>query len=305
MSGLGLRYPYGEPSTPFSMTRRALLRSAAARLEAGGIEDAQRTAEWVVCDVLGTDRTTLLADGMDEAGPEAEAAVDAMIARRLGGEPVQYILGHADFYGLRLEVTPDVLIPRPETEAVVEEALRRIQTFEAPWVLDVGTGSGAVALAIKHERPDAEVFAVDVSHDALVVAAGNAARLGLDVAFVGADALRPAFADEVPAMFDLVVSNPPYVPEVERAELQVEVRDHEPHRALFVPDTDPLVCYRALAGHADRLLRPGGWLVAETHADYGRAVRDLWTEAGLEAEILTDLAGRDRIAVARCPRGVE
>ena len=290
---------------PFSMTRRSLLRSAAERLENKGIDDARRTAEWIVCEALSIERTALIAHGTDEVAPEAETLVDAMVTRRLGGEPVQYILGHADFYGLRLDVTPAVLIPRPETEAVVEEALRRIRTFEAPWVLDVGTGSGAVALAVKHERPDAEVFGVDVSHEALVVAAHNAARLGLDVAFVGADALRPAFADEVPAMFDLVISNPPYVPEAEARELQVEVREHEPHQALFVPDADPLVGYRALAGHADRLLRPGGWLVAETHADFGADVRKLWAASGLEAEILPDLAGRDRIAVARRPRDAE
>lgn len=285
------------------MTRRALLQSATAHLQEGDVDDARRTAEWIVCEALGVGRAALIAHGADEVRPEAVAAVDRMLARHLTGEPVQYVLGHADFYGLRLDVSPAVLIPRPETESVVEEALRRIRTFEAPWVLDVGTGSGAVALAVKHERPDAEVFAVDVSVDALTVAARNAARLGLDVAFVSADALRPAFADEVPAMFDLVVSNPPYVPEAERATLQVEVRDYEPHRALFVPDADPLVCYRALAGHADRLLRPGGWLVAETHADYGQDVRSLWAEAGLATEILPDLAGRDRIAVAQRPLG--
>ncbi|MEM1116332.1 MAG: peptide chain release factor N(5)-glutamine methyltransferase [Bacteroidota bacterium] len=284
------------------MTRRALLRSAAERLEAAGIDDAQRTAEWIVCEALGINRTALITDGAHDICTEAEGQVEVMLGRRLGGEPVQYILGHTEFYGLRLDVSPAVLIPRPETETVVEEALRRIRAFEAPWVLDVGTGSGAVALAIKHERPDAEVFAVDVSHDALAVAAHNAARLRLDVAFVGADALRPAFADEVPAMFDLVISNPPYVPEAERPELQTEVRDHEPHEALFVPDADPLIVYRALAGHADRLLRPGGWLIAETHADFGGAVRDLWADAGLGASILPDLAGRDRIAVAQRPR---
>lgn len=283
------------------MTRRALFQSVTARLREEGIEDPQRTAEWIVCEALGVGRAALIAHGAHEVHPEVAYAVDRMVERRLGGEPVQYIVGHTEFYGLRLDVTPAVLIPRPETETVVEAALRRVRAFEAPWVLDVGTGSGAVALAIKHERPDAEVFAVDVSADALGVAAANASRLGLDVAFVSADALRPAFADEVPAMFDLVVSNPPYVPEAERAELQTEVRDHEPHTALFVPDADPLVCYRALAGHADRLLRPGGWLVAETHADFGRAVRDLWADAGLDAEVLPDLAGRDRIAVARRP----
>ena len=283
------------------MTRRAFVDSATARLEAAGVEGARRTAEWIAEEVTGAGRVALYVSGA-RLDVDQLARAEGMVARRAAGEPVQYVLGHADFYGLRLAVTPAVLVPRPETEAVVEEALRRLAPFEAPWVLDVGTGSGAVALAVASERPDAAVVAADVSDEALAVAAANAERLGLDVTFAHADALRPAFADAVPPTFDLVVSNPPYVPESERAGLQREVRDWEPGLALFVPDDDPLVFYRALAGHAGRLLRPGGWLVAETHADHGRAVAALWGGAGLEAaEVLPDLAGRDRVAVARRP----
>ena len=282
------------------MTRRALLDTAVARLDAAGVGDARRTAEWIVEHATGARRVDLYARPDVVVEPTEAALADRYLARRAAGEPIQYVLGTADFYGLTLTVTPDVLIPRPETEEVVEHALGLIRDVRAPWVLDVGTGSGAVALAVKHERPDAEVFAVDVSPGALAVAAGNASRLGLDVTFVEADALRPAFADEVPPAFALVVSNPPYVPDAERATLQREVRDHEPGTALFVPDADPLVFYRALAGHAPRLLTPGGWLVAETHADHGRAVAALWAEAGLaDADVFTDLSGRDRIASAR------
>ena len=229
-----------------------------------------------------------------------------MVTRRARREPVQYVTGEADFYGLTLAVTPAVLIPRPETEEVAEAALRRLPTLaalvgRAPWVLDVGTGSGALALAVRHERPDAEVVAADVSEAALRVAQGNAARLGLPVTFILADALQPSFADGVPPLFDLVVSNPPYVPAAEGPGLQPEVRDHEPALALSV-ENDPLVFYRALAGHARRLLRPGGWLVTETHADYGRAVASLFAEAGLvETAILSDLSGRERIGIGRQP----
>ena len=282
------------------MTRRALLDAAVDRLTEAGVEHARRTAEWIVEEATGASRADLIARPDAAVEPAEATLVARYVTRRAAGEPVQYVLGHADFYGLRLAVTPDVLIPRPETEEVVEEALRRLRGAKAPWVLDVGTGSGAIALAVKHERPDAEVFAVDVSPGALSVAADNADRLGLAVTFVEADALRPAFAEDVPPTFDLVVSNPPYVPEAERAGLQREVRDHEPGAALFVPDADPLVFYRALAGHAQQLLRPGGWLVAETHADLGRAVGQLWAEAGLDGvEVLPDLARRDRIAVAQ------
>ncbi len=285
-----------------AVTHRALLDQATARLEAAGVESARRSAEWMLEETTGQTRTSLIArpDAPVDAG--AEALFGRMVARRVAREPVQYVLGHADFYGLRLTVTPAVLIPRPETEEVVEEALRRIRSHERPWVLDIGTGSGAIALAVKHARPDAEVFAVDVSPEALAVAAQNAARLHLAVTFVRADALRPQLAADVPPTFDLIVSNPPYVPASERDGLEPEVRDHEPGLALFVDDADPLRFYRALAGHADALLRPGGWLAAETHADFGPAVRDVFAGAGLsEAQILPDLAGRDRIALARKP----
>lgn len=279
------------------MTRRALLDAAVARLDAAGVDEARRTAEWIVEDVTGARRVDLYARPDIVVEPGEAALVDRMLTRREAGEPVQYVLGSADFYGLTLAVTPAVLIPRPETETVVEHALARIADVEAPWVLDIGTGSGAIALAIKDQRPDAEVFAVDVSPEALAVAAGNADRLRLGVTFVQADALRPAFADEVPPAFALVISNPPYVPESEAPTLQRELA-HEPGTALFVPDRDPLVFYRALAGHALRLLTPGGWLVAETHADFGRQVARLFTEAGLVGvEVAADLAGRDRVVV--------
>lgn len=284
------------------MTQRALLDQATRRLAAAGVDSPRRAAEWMLEETTGTDRAGLVARPDAPVDPAAVALFGRMVERRLSREPVQYVLGHADFYGLRLAVTPAVLIPRPETEEVVEEALRRVRGHERPWALDVGTGSGAIALAVKAERPDAEVFAVDVSPEALAVASGNASRLGLAVTFVRADALRPQFAADVPPTFDLIVSNPPYVPASERAELEPEVRDHEPALALFVDDADPLRFYRALAGHAEALLRPGGWLVAETHADWGAAVRDLFADAGLVgAEVLPDLAGRDRIALAQKP----
>ncbi|WP_420454206.1 peptide chain release factor N(5)-glutamine methyltransferase [Rubrivirga sp.] len=282
------------------MTRRALLDDAVARLQASGVEDARRTAEWIVLEATGATRAAIYARPDVVVDPAECALAHRYVVRRATGEPIQYVLGHTDFYGLRMTVTPDVLIPRPETEEVVEEALRRIRPRAAPWVLDVGTGSGAIALAVATERPDAEVFAVDVSPGALVVARANGDRLGAAVKFLEADVLLPSFAAEVPPAFDLIVSNPPYVPQAERAGLQREVRDHEPATALFVPDGDPLVFYRALAGHAEHLLRPGGWLVAETHADLGRDVVALWRRSGLDAvEVLPDLAHRDRIAVGR------
>ncbi|MEM1043287.1 MAG: peptide chain release factor N(5)-glutamine methyltransferase [Bacteroidota bacterium] len=277
-------------------TRRTLLDAATERLGEAGIENVRRNAEWMLEGALGLDRTSLLTR-LDEPVTAEEAEVfETMMSRRLKREPLQYVIGHADFYGIRLRVTPAVLIPRPETEELVEAALERLEDVPKPWVLDLGTGSGAIALALKHERPDAEVFACDLSEDALAVAAENADRLALDVSFIRADILAPVFAEGVPPCFDLLVSNPPYVPDAEAAMLEPEVRDFEPPAALFTGD-DPLVHYRAIAGHAARVLKPGGLVVVETHADYADAVRDLLAESGFaDAGVKDDLAGRPRIA---------
>ena len=278
------------------MTRHALLENVIARLEGAGVDDARRNAEWLMEEVLGVTRAALYAYAEAPVSPDEARHAEVLLARRLRREPIQYVLGHADFFGLRLRVAPAVLIPRPETEEVAEEALRRLDGLAAPWALDVGTGSGALALALKARRPDAEVFACDVSESALALAAENAERLHLDVVFFQADVLDPAFAHAAPPAFDLVVSNPPYVPEAERAALAPEVREHEPPGALFVPDDDPLLFYRALAARACDLLKPGGWLVVETHAEFGSAVRGLFERAGFAGAVLRrDLSGRPRI----------
>lgn len=283
------------------MNRLALLEQAAARLEEAGVEDARRNAEWLLEDVLGVSRAALYAHPEAPVGADERAAFDGLVARRGAREPVQYVLGHAHFFGLRLRVSPDVLIPRPETEEVAEEALLHLEGRDAPWVLDVGTGSGALALALKHARPDAEVIGCDISEAALAVASANAERLGLDVAFCLADVLDPLFAQGVPhPSFDVVVANPPYVPTSEREGLEPEVRDWEPPTALYVGGGDPLLFYRALVGHAPRVLRPGGCLVVETHADFGPDVRELFRASGLdEATLRHDLSGRPRIVTAR------
>ena len=282
-------------------TRRDLLISAIARLEGAGVEDARRNAEWMLEEAVGLTRLALLAHPNAAVAPDDADAFEAMVERRLRREPLQYIVGHADFFGLRVHVSPAVLIPRPETEELVEQALLLLEGRDTPWVLDVGTGSGAIALAIKHHRPDAEVFACDLSAEALAVAAENADHLGLAITLIHADALEPAFASGVPPSFDLVVSNPPYVPEADMREMQPEVRDYEPHLALF-PGDDHLRFYRAIAGHADRLLKPSGFVLFETHAEFAGDVAALLTGAGYSATTrLTDLSGRDRMVRAARP----
>ena len=292
-----------DPSRVPPVTRRALIDFAVARFHEAGVDSPRRTAEWLLEDLAGVSRTDLYADP-DEVVPEGvHRQLEVAIERRAGGEPLQYIVGHTDFYDLRIQVTPAVLIPRPETEEVVEAALATLGRTDSPWVLDVGTGSGAIALAVKAQRPDAEVFAADVSPAALAVARENASRLDLDLTFVEADALSSDFAHRVPPTFHLLVSNPPYVPEAEQREMQREVRDHEPDLALFVPDDEPLVFYRALVRHASQILHPGGWLVVETHADGGVAVGEVFSSQGLaEVEVMKDLSGRPRIVRGRRPR---
>lgn len=286
-------------------TRRGLVRAAAEQLRRAGADVPFREAEWLLADVLGVGRAALHAGAEAPVEAALQARYEALVERRAAGEPLQYVMGHADFYGLRLRVTPAVLIPRPETEEVVEYALRRLGPASAPRVLDVGTGSGCIALAIRHERPDAYVEAWDVSAAALAVAQHNADALGLNVAFDQADVLAldegALGRRESPGQrFDLLVSNPPYVPSPERETLSPTVRDHEPAAALFCGD-DPLVFYRALVALGSRVLAADGHLVLEVHANYGRPVQALVEDdASYEAaNVARDLAGHQRIVSGR------
>lgn len=280
-------------------TRKLLVSNAIRILESGGIEDARRNAEWMAEEVLQCDRLALYAWPDEPVAEEHIARFNAMLGRRLQNEPLQYILGHVDFFGLTLRVSGEVLIPRPETEQVVERALQLLTQIPSPRVLDVGTGSGCIALAIKHERPDAIVSACDVSQRALSVAHNNTDALGLDVTFFRANVLSRDFAGRLPGGLDLIISNPPYIPDDEAAQLSKEVYEYEPHTALF-SGTDPLAFYRAIVQHSSELLKNDAYVVFETHMDYARAVRELLEESGYRAaRTSNDLAGRPRIVEGR------
>jgi release factor glutamine methyltransferase len=223
------------------------------------------------------------------------------VQRRVDGEPLQHILGYADFRGLRIEVTPDVMIPRPETEEVVTHALSVIQRVESPRVLDVGTGSGCIALALKAERPAADVHACDVSADALAVAQRNADRLGYTVDFTEADVLQSSFLTAVDPPYDLIVSNPPYIPDAEADTLPATVREYDPPQALFA-GADPLRYYRALVRKRREGTSTGGAIVLEVHADYGQEVAALLRSGGAgRVTVETDMADRERVVVGRFP----
>jgi release factor glutamine methyltransferase len=252
-------------------------------------------AELLLAHALGASRAELAARPGRALAPAELAALEALAGRRLRGEPVAYLTGRREFWSLDLEVTPAVLLPRPETELVVEMALDALAGATRPAVLDLGTGSGAIALAIARERPDAEVTAVDASGEALEVAARNAARLGVvNVRFLRGDWFGPVAGPR----FDLVASNPPYLGAGEPA---LAALVHEP-RAALVAGPNGLEALARICGGAPEVLRAGGTLVVEHGATQGADVRALMARAGLlHVATRRDLAGLERATQGRMP----
>lgn len=281
----------------------AALREATAALAGRGIGEARLEAETLLAHLLKTDRLgLLLAPERALTAPEREALADA-VARRGGGEPLQHILGSQPFRGLDLAVGPDVLIPRPETEEVVDAALAALDDFPAGTAaraLDLGTGSGCIALALARERPGLAVTAVDASEAALRVARDNARRNRLtnQVRLLAGDlydGLSPT--REISRGFHLIVSNPPYLTPAEWEQAPPEVRA-EPRRAL-VGGADGLAFYRRIFAEAGGWLAPGGAVVVEIGWTQGNAVAGIARAAGFAGIITKDLAGRERIVTAR------
>lgn len=232
------------------------------------------------------DRAWLLAHDSDTLPAEVAQQLETLLQRRLVGEPVAYITGFKEFFGLQLQVDPRVLDPRPDTETLVEWALERLPPDTPQRVLDLGTGSGAVALALQHERPACHVTAVDASADALAVASANAQRLGLPVQCV-----LSHWMDAVPGPFELIVSNPPYVAD---GDPHLADLTHEPLSAL-TSGTDGLDDIRQIIAQAPSRLTPGGWLLLEHGWDQAQAVQALLRQAGFEqVQSRQDLAGVDR-----------
>jgi release factor glutamine methyltransferase len=273
------------------------IRQAAERLERGVRGDTRLDAESLLMHVLGRDRAYLYAYPELELSCREVSDYSALIERRASGEPLQYITGHQEFWGLTLQVTPAVLIPRPETEHAVEAALELLHTIESPRVVDVGTGSGCIALALALELPQARIEAVDISAEALEVARRNAEHLGLAarVRFVRGDLLEKHLI--AGPLFDMVVSNPPYVGESEADNLQIEVREHEPHCALF-GGNEGLDVYRRLIPQANQVLKAGGWLVMEIGYSQEHGVRELLS-SWKEPRTISDLQGIPRVLIAR------
>ncbi len=271
-----------------------LLRWTADYFAARGIDAPRLDAELLLAETLGLNRVGLYLNFERPLQAEELAAYREQVRRRAAREPLAYILGRSEFWSRPLKVTPAVLIPRPDTELLVELALQRLP--EGSRVLDVGTGSGALAIALTAERPDLRVSAIDISPEALAIAAENAAANGVGerVECLAGDLNR------LPAgPWELMVSNPPYIPAGELATLMPEVRDYEPHLALD-GGADGLDAYRSLAGQAGALLAPGGWLLVEVGAGQAPAVRELFAAAGLqELLVACDLAGIERVVGGR------
>lgn len=276
-------------------TRRDILRAIAAPLvELYGEREARSIALLAASELSGLPEAAFLTD------PQAAVEIDGLdtaVERLAAGCPVQYVVGRAQFFGRKFAVREGVLIPRPETEELVAWNLRAEQNADT--ILDVGTGSSCIAATLATELPRAKVSAADISPTALAVAAENCRTLGAEVDLRRADALSD-LAEVFPGPFDVIVSNPPYVPQRDRATMHPNVRDYEPSEALFVPDDDPLLFYRAIARAGRKLLRTGGRLYFEIYHLHADALCTLLAEESYtDIELRNDLFGKPRMLCSR------
>ena len=313
------------------MNLREWLDKAEADLRSGPHpERARPDAETLLLHLIGKNRAWLITHLSDQFTGSTAIGYAKQIERRLAGEPLQYITGETEFYGLPFRVTPDVLVPRPETEHLVERVVQLIPVFDLrpnrsfevptarpaftreknernranldnldgpPRILDIGTGSGAVAISIAHDWYEAEITAIDISVEALDLARSNAKRLGFEerIRFLQGDLLAPVAQER----FEIIVSNPPYVPATDRESLSVEVRDYEPALALFAGD-DGLDIYRHLIPQAFACLTSGGYIALEIGYGQSKPIQALLIAAGFDGiEFTSDLQSIPRVATAR------
>ena len=276
----------------------AILSSAIQTLEAKGNDNARREACWILEELLQLPSSSLAARLQQNLPEEMAVAFAKKIRRRASGEPLQYVIGNVDFYNVRLEVGPGVLIPRPETEELVEFAATLPFADASPHAIcDVCTGSGAIALALATEFPKASVWATDISPEALAWAERNLRRLELaNVTLLLGDLFAPL---PTGVAFELITANPPYVSEADYAGLEAVIREHEPRLAL-VADDGGMALLKRIVSEAKRWLAPGGWLVCEIGDDQGAAMTEVLRSEGYgDVAVRQDMAHRDRIAVGR------
>jgi release factor glutamine methyltransferase len=278
------------------VTIREALRSASERLELHHVSNARLSAELLLAHCMSVEREYLYTHDERVLNPRESQALEDALYDRINGVPLQYIVGRQEFYGRFFHVTPAVLIPRPETEHIVEAALelqKAAPRTARPRILDVGTGSGCIAVTLALEIEGAEVFGSDISEAALQIARDNAFALRASVDFLCMDVL-----DGVTGKFDFIVSNPPYVRRGDMSRLQREVREYEPHVALFSPE-DELQVYRRLIAGAEGLLRPGAYLLMEVGIGMDERVLGLFGEQWQKLPTKKDLQGIPRTVMAQ------
>ena len=259
--------------------------------------EAENIADWVFEseEIKRLDRITNKQKQLDNLAKER---INNKLEHLLEHKPVQYVLKEAWFYKMKLFVNEHVLIPRPETEELVEWIVTEFRAQQSEFrILDIGTGSGCIAIALKKELPKAEVYAIDVSEDALAVANKNATDLNTEINFRQIDFLNELNWESFPS-FDVLISNPPYIPLREKTKLDKNVAQHEPHLALFVEDNDPFIFYRKIAAFAGEHLNINGKIFAEVHEDYSKEVEEIFIAKNFKTEIRKDIYGRERMIKA-------
>lgn len=258
-----------------------------------GNGEARAITDYVLDVCFGLSKADILCGAVEEMTAEKTAELNKIFGRLMEGEPVQYVLGRAEFCGRWFDVRPGVLIPRPETEELCAWITADSKASASPKVLDIGTGSGCIAITLQLDMPESKVTAWDISADALDVARENAQQLGANVNFVKLDALNAKPEGE----WDVIVSNPPYICEKEKKDMAVNVLEHEPHTALFVPDADPLLFYRAITRLAVQTLSKGGRLYFEINPIYADDTCHMMRAEGMTAvELRSDMYGKQRMA---------
>jgi release factor glutamine methyltransferase len=275
------------------MTVGQKLEELIIRFTRAGIPSPKVDAEWLLEDTLGWSRTRRVLEAEMVLNPKKLELIESLAVRREAREPLQWILGSTEFYGLKIHVRAGVLIPRPETERLAELSLERLRVMPgSPRVLDLGCGTGAIALSIKSEQPRANVLASDINPEAVKLTLENATRLNLEI-----EVIEASLFDGIEGKFDLIVSNPPYLPDLDAEHLEPEVQ-REPASALF-SGHDGLDLARTLVRTARERLGPSGWLLLELDPRNAPTMRQALEDHGWRARLEADLAGRERFVVAR------
>ena len=260
--------------------------------------EADTIAELLLENITDTKKTDRILKKDKKLTEEQIEKLNQALSRLLIHEPLQYVLNECWFFGLKFYVDKNVLIPRPETEELVDWVIRNIKfPFKELKILDIGTGSGCIPVSLKRKLRKAEVWACDISNEALAVAKRNGDNLQADINFIQLDFLNEEERNKLPS-FDIIVSNPPYIPQKDKVTMQQNVLAHEPHTALFVSDNNPLVFYTAIADFATQHLNKNGTIYCEIHENFGKDVSEMFLQNNFEAEIKKDMQGKERMIKA-------